>query len=125
PEGMRMKIVLTAKGKDLKEALATLKDRTDAARAQLATLGADKASIKSETPQLSAGKTNQQRQMEMMMAQRLRGGGGGKKPKKEEKQPVNVSTTLTAQWPLKAKEPEELLVTASVLQDKIKAAELA
>jgi uncharacterized protein YggE len=124
PEGMRMSIMLTAKGKDLKEALASLKDRTDAAKAQLATLGADKTSVKTESPQLSAGKTNQQRQMEMMMAQRIRG-GGAKKPKKEEKPQVNVSTTLTAQWPLRAKETEELLIAANTLQEKIKAADLA
>ena len=124
PEGMRMSIILTAKGKDLKEALASLKDRTEAAKAQLATLGVDKTSVKSESPQISAGMTTQQRQMEMMMAQRLRG-GGSKKPKKEEKPQVSVSTTLTAQWPLKAKETEELLIVANALQEKIKAADLA
>jgi uncharacterized protein YggE len=123
PEGMRMNIVLTAKGKDLKEALAALKDRTDAAKAQLATLGADKASVKTESAQISAGKNNQQRQMEMMMAQRIRG-GGAKKPKKEEKPQVSVSTALTANWPLKAKETEELLIATHALQDKIKAADL-
>jgi hypothetical protein len=120
-----MSVMLTAKGKDLKEALASLKDRTDAAKAQLATLGADKTSVKTESPQLSAGKTTQQRQMEMMMANQLRGKGGAKKPKKEDKPPVTVSATLTAQWLLKAKEAEELLIATAALQEKIKAADLA
>ena len=125
PEGMRMSIMLTAKGKDLKEALASLKDRTDAAKAQLATLGADKTTVKTESPKISAGRTNQQRQMEMMMAQRIRGGGAKGKPKKEEKPQVSVSTTLTANWPLKAKETEELLIATNALQEKIKSADLA
>jgi hypothetical protein len=62
--------------------------------------------------------------MEMMMAQRLR--GGKRSPKKEEtKQPVAVSSTLIAEWPLDAKTAEALLVAATALQEKVKAADLA
>lgn len=125
PEGMRMTISISAKGKDLKEALAAMKDRVEAAKTQLGTLGADKASVKVETAQLAADNpSNRQRQMEMMMMERMRPGGGARKPKKEEKPPVNVSTTLTATWPLKAKDAEELLLASAAIQEKIKAADL-
>jgi uncharacterized protein YggE len=126
PDGMRMNITLSAKGKDLKEALAAMKDRIEAAKTQVASLGADKASLKVESPKLTAEDSNmQRRQMEMMMMERMRGGpGGARKPKKEEKPPVNISSTLTASWPLKAKEPEELLIAATAIQEKIKAADL-
>jgi hypothetical protein len=59
-----------------------------------------------------------------MMAQRLRGGKRSAK-KEETKPPVAVSTTLTAHWPLQSETGEELLLAATALQDKIKAADLA
>lgn len=125
PQTMRMKIVVSAKGSDLKEALAALKDRLDAAKAQLATLGADKASVKADPPQIAVEDPNRRRQMEMMMAQRLRGGGRKPGKKEETKPPVAVTATLSAEWPLKAPAGEELLVASAELQEKIKEADLA
>lgn len=124
PEVMRMRVVVTAKGGTLEEALAALKDKTDAAKSQLATLRAEKGSVTLDSPQIAAENSDPRRQMEMMMAQRLRGGKRSAK-KEETKQPVAVSTTLTAEWPLQTKTAEELLVAATALQDKIKAADLA
>jgi len=63
--------------------------------------------------------------MEMMMAQRMRGGRRPAAKKEEVKPPVSVSTTLSAHWPLKAVSGEQLLIAATALQDKIKAADLA
>lgn len=124
PEVMRMSVVVTAKGGTIEEALAALKDKTDAAKSQLSTLAADKESVEIEPPQIAVENADPRRQMEMMMAQRLRGGKRAAK-KEETKQPVAVSSTLTAEWKLQAKTGEELLVAATSLQEKIKAADLA
>ncbi len=124
PEVMRMRVVVTAKGSTLAEALAALKDKTEAAQSQLATLGALQGSVKLDEPQIAVENNDRRRQMEMMMAQRLRGGKRSAK-KEETKQPVAVSSTLTAEWAMKAKTGEELLVAATALQEKIKAADLA
>jgi hypothetical protein len=124
PEMMRMRVVVTAKGSTLEEALAALKDKTDAAKGQLATLGAAKDSVNVDAPQVAAETNDQRRQMQMMMAQRLR--GNRRPPKKEEtKPPVSLSATVTAEWPLAAKSVEELLVAATALQEKVVAADLA
>jgi len=125
PEVMRMRVVITTKGKDLNEALAGLKDRVAAAKTQVTALGADKATISSDEPQLAVESNDRRRQMEMMMAQRMRGGRRPTAKKEEVKPPVSVSTTLTAQWPLKANAGEQLLIAATALQEKIKAADLA
>jgi hypothetical protein len=125
PQLMRMRVVVTAKGKDTAEALAALKDRVSAAKTQLLALGADKASIAAEEPQLAVENKDRRRQMEMMMAQRMRGGRRPAAKKEEAKPPVSVSATLSAQWPLKAAGGEELLVAVTALQDKIKAADVA
>lgn len=125
PEFMRLKIVITTKGKDLNEALAALKDRVAAAKTQVAALGADKASITTDEPQLATENNDRRRQMELMMAQRMRGGRRPAGKKEETKPPVSVSTTLSAQWPLKGSKGEQLLVAATALQDKIKAVDLA
>ncbi len=122
PTQMRMKVVVTAKGSDLKAALAALKDKLDAAKVQLKALGADQASVKSD-PAAIAAEAGRNRQLEMMMAQRLRGKRAAKKA--DTKPPVSVSTTLVASWPLPAAQGEELLIAATALQDKIKAADLA
>jgi uncharacterized protein YggE len=125
PEIMRMRIIVTAKGKDVTEALAGLKDRVAAAKTQLTALGADKASVAIDEPQITAENNDRRRQMEMMMAQRMRGGRRPSAKKEEVKPPVSVSTTLSAQWPLKAAAGEQLLIVTTALQDKIKAADLA
>lgn len=124
PQTMRMTVVVSAKGSDLKEALASLKDRLDAAKAQLATLGAEKTSVKTEAAKVAAEDSNRRRQVEMMMAQRLRAGGRRPTKKSETKPPVSVTSSLTAEWALKGT-GEELLVAATALQEKIKAADLA
>ena len=123
PEVLRVHVELTAKGKDLKEALAKLAERREAARLQLAGLGAVKESIKFGETALTSEKTDRQRQMEMMVRERVR--SGGKKPAKPQAEPVVVGATLKADWALAAGEPEALMLTAHALQEKVKAADLA
>jgi uncharacterized protein YggE len=125
PEIMKLRIVITSKGRDVTEALTGLKDRVTAAKTQLATLGADKDKISTDEPQIAAENNDRRRQMEMMMAQRMRGGRRLAAKKEEVKPPVSVSTTLSAQWPLKGTASEQLLISTTALQEKIKAADLS
>src|SRR5262249_40150748 len=53
PERMRVQVALQGKGSTLKEALAAVKARGDAARKQLTALGADQDSIKIDNPKIS------------------------------------------------------------------------
>jgi len=127
-ETLRMNVELLAKGKDLKDALAKLAERRQAAEEQLKKLGADAKSIKFGEPHISAGQNNQQAQMQMMMRQRMtqkqRGGRGGA-AKPAVTPPVTVALPLVAGWPLKAESPEQLLLASHALEEKIKGADLA
>ncbi|QDT41963.1 hypothetical protein Pan241w_20430 [Gimesia alba] len=125
PAVMRMQIDLLSKASSLKEALAGLKERIEATRAQLAAFGADKASIKLGEPKLSAGKSDRQQQMEALLLERMKSLNRGKTQKKNAPtSPVTVSVQLSVEWKLKAKTVEELLLTTHPLQKKIKDADL-
>jgi uncharacterized protein YggE len=123
PTIVRMHIQLSGKGKAVREALAGLKDRREAATVNLEALGARKESIKVGEPTIGAATDERSRQMEMMIRQRMAGRQRGKKP--EVKKPVTVTATMTAEWVLPSGSPEDLLVAAHELQEKIKAADLA
>jgi hypothetical protein len=125
PTQLRLYMQLTAKGKTLDEALAKLKDRREAATAQLETLKADKKSIVFGSPSMSDAQSGRRKQIEMVMAARMRASGKKVPKAMQAPQTVTVSATLTAQWPLEADSPEKLLVLTQKLQDKIKAADLA
>jgi uncharacterized protein YggE len=121
---MRLQIDLLAKGKDLKEALAKLKDRREAAAKKLTELGAAADSIRFEEVRVVPNKTDEQRRMEMMVRSRMR---GQKTTAKEAagKEPVKVSVTLKAEWPIKSGSIEERLMAAQELQDKVREADVA
>jgi uncharacterized protein YggE len=118
PELMRMRLELTATGKDLKDALSKLKARREAALKVCSDLGTAADSLVVGSPRI-APDSPQRQQMMMMMRQRARNGGKPAK-KSEAAPPVNVAATLTAEWPLKGTDPEELLVASQTLRDKIK-----
>lgn len=122
-ELLRVQVDLTGKGKDMKEALAKLKERKEVALAQLINLGADKANVTFSEPSIVSEKNDRQRQIEMMMMQRR---GGAKKPDPKNKQadPIVVSVSMKADVPLKAGSAEDLLQLGHTLQEKIKAADL-
>ena len=124
PDILRMQVELSAKGKTLKEALSKLKTQSATATEQLQKLKAIEASVKSGEPQISTAQTDRQRQMEMMVRQRMRA-GGRKAKKAPEQPPVAVNSRLTAEWQLKAKDAEGLLLESKALEDAIKAADLA
>jgi uncharacterized protein YggE len=126
PEVMRMHVALTSKGATLKDALAALKTRTDAARLQLTTLGADKGSIKIEAAHIAVQDPNRRNQMQAMMMMRMQQGKGNKgAAKSKTAPPVEVTSNLTAEWKLSAKDPEAMLLLVHPLQEKIRAADLA
>jgi len=129
PEKMRLEIELLAKASDLKQALAALKDRIEAARLQSVALGAIKDSIKIGDPQITKSATDQQQrrvQMQMLMLERMRRGGAGKKSEQAKTpSPVMLSARLTAEWKIDAKNVEELLLFSHSLQQRIEDADLA
>jgi uncharacterized protein YggE len=131
PETMRVQVAVQGKGATLKDALAATKARTEAAKKQVVTLGANKDSIKVDSPKITAQQNDQQqammqRRMQQMMMQQM---GKNKKATKKEAakpaEPVLVSAMLTAEWKLDAKTPEDLLIAVHGLQEKIKGADLA
>lgn len=124
PSALRMHIELVAKGKDLPEALAKLKDRREAAAAQLETLKANKGSITFGSPGLSQIQDAQRRQLEALIRQRMRSGKRVPKGLKAPKS-VTVAMKLSAEWPLQADGPEGLLLAAQQIIEKVKAADLA
>jgi uncharacterized protein YggE len=121
PEYLRVHLELLARGKDVGEALAKLRDRRHSAQKHLEQLGA--ASVEFAKPIIVEERNDrQQRQMMMMMRQMNQ----GKKPvqKSKEPPPIIVSCALKAEIKLTATEPEELLVVAHALEEGIKLADL-
>jgi hypothetical protein len=125
PTQLRLYIQILAKGKTLEDALAKLKDRREAATAQLEALKADKKSIVFGSPSLSNSASARKQQIEAMVMDQMM--SRGKKAAKglQAPQTVTVSATLTAQWPLKPESPDKLLLLSQGIEEKIKAADLA
>jgi uncharacterized protein YggE len=123
PELMRLNVQLSARGKSPAEALAALKDRRDAVKALLPTLGAAADSIRFGDPEVTRG--DQQQKMNEMLIQRMgrtkRGASGGEGTTL----PTTATTSLTADWKLQATEIESLLAEAFALQEKIRTADVA
>lgn len=123
PEIMRMMVDLTAQGKTPQEALANLNAKRDASKAKALDLGASKASITASEPRVAVV-SDRQRQMEMMVRQRMR--QSGRKPsKKQTEQPISLTLTFTADWPLKTSSADELLIDSETLARKIKGADIS
>lgn len=115
PEILRVTVQLQGEGADVKEALAKLSAEKQGAKEKLATLGVAAEGVTFTEPMLGdAPMSAQQRQMQMFMSMR----GGEKKPATT-KSSVTVSSVLTAEVPLKASGPDELLIAATEAQDKL------
>jgi len=106
----------------LPEALARLKDRRESARKQLAALGAAADAVEIGEPVPGGDKSDRQQQMTQMMARLREGRPAAVKPKQS--LPVIVTASLKADLPLKAADAEALLVAATALQEKVRAADL-
>ncbi|MFI5378460.1 MAG: SIMPL domain-containing protein [Tepidisphaerales bacterium] len=117
---MRVTVELTAEGKTMKDALETLKTRRAAAEKKLAALGPVDKSV--EFSDARAGSQDpRQRQMERMLRSRMQT-KTAKKP--AETPPVKVALTVKAEWSLAGKTGDALLMAATELQEKIRAADL-
>ena len=75
PTQLRLYMQLTAKGKTLEDALAKLKERQEAATAQLETLKADKKSIVFGAPSMSNDQSSRRKQIQAMVIQQMRSRG--------------------------------------------------
>ncbi len=123
PETLRLSVQITAKNMQMKQCLAQLKERSEAAKTALAALGAAKDSIKIGAPHVDEAQGTYRKQMEMMMAQQMM--RRGKKKKAEVVYPTVLVAQLTADWPLAGKSADEILVLSHDLSEKIKAADLS
>lgn len=125
PDVLRMTMQISGEGKDIKEALAKLKSEREAIAAKLKELGAAEASVKFDPPRVGGGSSNLARQRAMQQMMRIRGGRpGAAKPEAQPK--VEVSTKVTAEWSFEAGDsPEELIVNAYTLREKVKAGGLS
>lgn len=125
PQLLRVQVEILAKANDLQTALAKLKERRDAARLQLKALAAVPESVAFGEPTVAPEKTDQQKQMEAMVAQRMRNTPGARPPqKKTEAPPAVVLALLRFDLPLKAADGDQLLMVAQALQQRVKDADL-
>jgi hypothetical protein len=123
PGRLRVHVELTGRGKSPTEALAALRDRRDAVKALLPTLGADAESIRFDDPQISRGE--EQQKMNEMLMQRMGRTKRGASPDGPPTLPTTARAHLTADWTLKAADVEQLLAETFALQEKIKVADVA
>lgn len=122
PEILRMQIQLSAKGKNAEEALAKLKSLRENVKQKVEKLGPVAESVSIGAPKI-AGADSSQGQMQRMVRQQLQ--GGGKKKSDDKMAPVSVTATLKAEWKLDGADADSMIVSASELQAKIEAADLA
>lgn len=128
PEVMRLQIIVQGRGKIIKEALLRLKSRVESAREEVERLGADKDSIKVAETRIMPPEDNsqqQQMQMQIQMIKAQRADAKAHAAKDKAPAPILVSTELSAEWPLKGKDGDDLLIAVHSIQEKIKEADLA
>lgn len=125
PTALRMHIELVGRGKTFEEALANLKDRREAAMLHLEKLKADMKSVRVRDPKVLEAESDQRRQMEQMLRERLRGRGGKPGGGPQASKPRAVSAALTAEWPLQAGAPEQMLLAIEAIRERVTAADLA
>jgi len=123
PDTMRMQIDITGQGTTLKDALEVLKARRQAALKRIGELGAAKESIHAGDAKV-APPDPRQRQVQMMARQRMMAGGKRGKKAEPATPPLVVTSTVTAEWPIKAADADELLLLVGTLQAKIRKSDL-
>ncbi len=124
PTLLRMHVELLAKGKTPEEALEKLKDRREAAVAQVEMLEAVKESVSCGDPSFSNLQAAQKKQFEQMIRQRM-SSRGRKVPKGlQTAKTFSASAVLMAEWPIQGDSPEERLLAVRAMEEKLKAADL-
>ena len=124
-EALRVQVDLLASGPDLKAALARFRVRREAARAGLAGLGAAAEAIQVGEPVILVDKTDCQLKKEIAAGEL--GPDPGRRAGLEAEPPgtfVLVAAPLRADIALRVGSPEDVLVAAHALQEKIRQADL-
>jgi hypothetical protein len=117
---MRLYVELTGKGGTAQEAIAQLRECERAARAKLRQLAAVENSIIVSSPTRRTDDDTKRRQVEAMIRERM---GGQSSKTLKLPQSVTIAATLVADWPLKS--ADDPLLEATLIQEKIKAADVA
>jgi Protein of unknown function (DUF541) len=120
---VRIQIEMFGKGVDLKEALAKLKTRRVAAQKFFEGLGVPGAVVDFSNPKITTEKNPQEQHMRMMMRMQMQQGKPAK-AKAKEPPPVVVSCEMKAEVPLAAAAPEDQLLAANALEERVKSADL-
>jgi uncharacterized protein YggE len=135
-ERLRLRIQLRVRSAiDMADAVKQLKARRTEVEEKLNTLGAEKQSIHFGNPRVDEGQKGFPTGIHFAPAAAFPGGGvdlvealppGSRVVAgKQERPPIKLAMDLTADWMLKSKDPLELLVEATKLQDAIKDADLS
>jgi len=124
PTALQLNLWLSAKGENAEKAVARLKQRQRAASDQLEKLGANKKSIRHQSLSIAQGDSEERRRLQQMIRQRMRGARQAGKTSKGPKT-VKVTSLLSAEFPLTAKDADEAFLAAHRLKDQVKAAKLA
>jgi len=114
PTMVRVTCEITANGKDAAEALTKLTQLRSDLKTKLQALGPiDGVAINDPSFGTGTGLSERQQQMQMLMAMNR----GGKKP---EANTVTVSARIKAAFPLNSASPDDLLIKAREIEDKIR-----
>lgn len=120
PTVMRLQMMIEGQGKNVKEALSSLKAKEASAREKLQKLGVAEGGVKFTDAQ--PAEVNPQLQMQRMIQMRM---GNAQRPAKNQPVVVTLSSILTAEWSLSGKQGDDLLVDSQDIADKVKAADLS
>ncbi len=123
PAELRMTVQLTEKAGTLKEALAKLKTRSDAAAAQMVQFGAAKNDVKVADPSIAELSRQQQQMARMVRMQRNR--GGRPTPPATTPKTVSVTSAMTVSWKLSGNSRSALLQLCDDIKTKVAKADLA
>lgn len=125
PEILRVHIELLAKAKTTKDALAKLRDRKQFVKATLESMGAASEAIEFGEPSVAGAADGREQGLDMILRQINPFQAPGRAAGKAKEAPfVVVSCPLKVEIPLKASNPEDLVVLAHGLEERIKAADL-
>jgi uncharacterized protein YggE len=119
PQVLRLQMSLSAEAKDAKAAIAALKQAEQSAAQKLAKIGAPEGAVKFTDLQVNDGSRTQQMQRQMGMR------FGQPQTKKPQQAPVVTATaTLIAEFPLKNRPGEDLMMEFQGIRQQVKSANL-
>lgn len=120
PETLRLTLLISAQGSDIRDAIAKLKQEREDVKGKLLSAGAKESSPKFTDPaEGTQGNLTPQQQMMQRLASMQRVGG---KAPASQPSGATVSTQLTAEWSLPTASPDDALIAANELEAKIKGA---